>query len=233
MTMERKASVSRILLVDDHDLSVRHALSILETPMHEVRIAFSASEAIDLALSWLPDLLFVDLYLNGLEGIGIIRKIRLGWPATAPLPKIVVLTADRSRLDRAEARRLQIDRVLVKPVSGRQLLGCASESGHGPVKEAGAGDDSAELLQLFREELEDRLPELDHCMARLERDRIPVILHQLIASAAIAGDAGFETALRALDAKCRQGGTSEEIAFCYHAVLQSARRWRSRNRARP
>jgi len=230
--MERKASVSRILLVDDHDLSVRHALTILNTPKHEVRIALSADEAVDLALSWLPDLLFVDLYLDGLEGIAIIRKIRRGWPTATPLPKIVVLTADRSRLDRVEAEQLRIDRVLVKPVSGRQLRDCVFDSGRGPVNENGDRGHSAELRQMFREELEDRLPELDRCMAGLERDRIPHILHQLIASAAIAGDTGFESALRALDGKCRRGGTSEEIAFCYHAVLQSASRWRSEDRSR-
>lgn len=225
--MERIAAVSRVLLVDDHDLSVRHALEILDSPNHEIRFALSAGDAIKLALSWLPDLVFVDLHVDGIDGIEIIRNIRESWPGRVPPPKMVVLTADRSRLDREKARRLRIDRILVKPVSGRQLRNCVTETGYGTISEAGAAGSSTELQRMFRSELDERLPELDRCMTRLEHDRISGILHQLIASAAITRHAGLESALRALDAKCREGGSSEEIAYLYQAVLQSASRWRS------
>lgn len=223
--MERNASASRILLVDDHDLSVRHAQAILDDPKHELHIARSAEEALDLALSWLPDLVFIDLLLDGTEGIEVIEKIRLRWPPTAPQPRVVVLTADRGRLDPVKARNLRIDRILDKPVPGRLLSDCVSGAGKGWVNDAGPDERPAELGRAFRKELKDRLPELDRCIARLEHDRVAGILHQLIASAAITGHAGLESALRALDAQCRVGGGSEEIAFCYQAVLQSAGRW--------
>ncbi len=225
--MERAAFVSRILLVDDHGLSVRHALAVLDDPKHEIRFALSADDAVKVALSWLPDIILVDLNLDGQDGTETIRHIRENWPARVHLPKIFVLTADPSRLDRVESRRLRIDRVLLKPVSGRQLRKCVMDRVHGPVKEADSIGNSAELRQLFRTELDNRLPELDRCMTRLEHGRISGILHQLIASAAITRHAGLESALRALDAKCREGGNSEEIAFLYQAVLQTASRCRS------
>ena len=219
--------------MDDHDLSVRHARAILDDPKHEIRVARSAEEALKLALSWLPDLVLIDLLLDGTEGVEVIEKIRLRWPPTKPQPKVVVLTADRSRLDLAEARKLQIDRILVKPVPGRQLSDCVTGAGIGSVNDSGPDEKPAELGRAFRKELKNRLPELDRCMASLELDRVTGILHQLIASAAITGHAGLESALRALDARYREGGSSEEIAFCYQAVLQSASRWSSRGRGRP
>jgi CheY-like chemotaxis protein len=227
MTPEPDVTIRRILLVDDNELSTRHAAATLENVAGDIRTVRSGRAAIALAADWHPDIIFVDLHLEDIEGLEVVHKIRQDWPATRPQPKMVILTGDSSALDAADPEKLEIDCVLRKPVSGHQLRDCIRMAPIGIEENTPDDRVRAELQALFQKELQRRLPELDHCMARLERERVAQILHQLIASAAITGHQRLESQLRELDVKNRESATAEEIACCYHAVLQSAGYWMS------
>jgi CheY-like chemotaxis protein len=224
MTLKQELGGHRILIVDDHDLSIRHALASLENSSSEIRAAYSAEEALRLVKTWLPDVICMDLHLQDSEGIEVIRKIRQTWPSRQLAPKIIVMSGDNLGLSGQDMAALQIDCLLVKPISGyqlRQLTG-VTRSGYKSIPSNEKCE--PELYGLFLNELSERLPQLDDCFARLELNEIADILHQLIASAAISQELRFESELRILNASCQNGGTHHEIATRYHAVLESARK---------
>jgi CheY-like chemotaxis protein len=168
----------------------------------------------------MPGVICTDLRLPDLDGRELIIRIRQAWPGAGPTPRIIVLTGDDSESTRAELDELGIHRLLVKPVSVRELRQAACEGDSGGDAAAGAGD--PQLMRLFREELEQRLPELDRCISNLDRHSACLILHQLIASSAMNEEHRLTASLRALDEACRQGDTTALLARNYHDFLESA-----------
>jgi len=224
MTPKPVQRTYRILVVDDHDICIRHVMAALETPSSETRAAFTADEAIGLAVDWLPDVICIDMHLQDRAGAEVIREIRQAWPEGRPEPKIIVLSGQQAVISAQDMEQLDVDFSLVKPVSGgqlRQLTGVAEPAvGQTPNSD----DQQRQLYDLFLTELDQRIPQLDRCFSGLELDKMADILHQLIASAAIVREFRFETELRSLNASCRNGGPNRELAFRYHSVLESARR---------
>ena len=214
----------RILVVDDHDICVRHALAALETSTSEIRAAYTASEAIGLGETWLPDVICIDLHLKDSEGIEVIRKIRLTWPDDRPTPKIIVLSGDGAGISPQDMANFDVDCSLVKPVSGRQLRQLTGVDDSSSSHVSNTEEYGTQLYGLFLDELNQRIPRLDQYFARLDLEKITDILHQLIASAAIVREFRFETELRSLSASCRNGDTNQELAARYHTVLESARK---------
>lgn len=228
MTPKPETRRYRILIVDDHDISTRHALAALKSSTSDIRAASSAIEAISLVERWLPDVVCIDLHLQDAEGTELIRQIRRSRPGEGQAPKIIVISGDDSGISPQEMALLDVDCLLVKPVSGRrlrQLIGVDDRQGNGELNDEHS---AGELHGLFLSELNKRIPRLDRRFARLELDKVARILHQLIASAAIARESCFESELRALSATCRNGGSNHELATRYHTVLESARRLLSR-----
>lgn len=223
MTHKPESGEARTLVVDDHAISRRHAVSALSQCQGEVRRAGTASEALELALSWYPHVIYMDLHLPDIDGVAVIRKIRAHWPVDRPEPRIVVLTGDGKATHRKDIASLQVDHVLVKPVTGSQLRQVTGHSDASAIKEPFTNEGWNELQSLFRAELDQKLPELDKSLALLDRGEMIRILHQLIASAAICRETGVESCLRSLDTLCRQGASPVAMGRCYHELLESAR----------
>ena len=222
MTIQPHSTGNRILVVDDHAISGRHSVAVLQQCAGTVKLARNASEALATASSWYPDLICMDIHLPDINGLEVIRRIQLAWPADQRPPRIIILTGDDSGLKQSDLAALNIDALLVKPVSGQQLREAARLQATDRVAAPEPREDKLELLYLFREELERRLPELDQCISDFDRHRAASILHQLIASSAICNECELESALRKLDAACRRDGSTAELARTYYALLDSA-----------
>ncbi|MBT8046982.1 MAG: response regulator [Xanthomonadales bacterium] len=212
----------RILVVDDHDASCRHAVSVLRGSAGSVRLASTAKIALKLAFSWYPQVICMDLQLPDLEGTDTIRLIRTRWPAGIRSPRVIILTGDESGLNQKLLKSLVIDRVLVKPVPGPVLRAAVFSSPGNQIMEPSGTEDLQELKHLFRSELKQRLPELDHCVSGMVRSEVAAILHQLIASAALSSESRLETSLRAMAAVCRQDFCATDLAAAYYTLLESA-----------
>jgi CheY-like chemotaxis protein len=228
LTLKPEYGERRTLVVDDHAISGCHAVAALSRCPGRVRWAKTASEALNMALSWCPHIIFMDLNLPGTNGLDVCSQILAAWPVNSPVPKIIVLTGDESGVARDDLAVLKIDHLLVKPVSGRQLRDVAGLVDVGEINEPRNVTANVELPALFRDELRHRLPELDSSLSMLDRKKVAGILHQLIASAAMSGESRLESTLRALDAACRQDGTPVDIARGYQAFLKSAHEFISR-----
>ena len=215
--------MTRTLVVDDHNISSRFAVAALRQSAGTVKLALNGREALTTALTWYPELICMDIHLPDINGLDVIRQLRLAWPPDRALPRIIILTGDDSGLKPSDLAVLNIDGLLVKPVSGRQLRKAARLHRTICVPEPDPPAHNPDLRKLFREELEQRLPELDQCISNFDCTRATRILHQLIASSAMCKERKLESTLRELDASCRRGDSTADLARIYFSLIESAR----------
>lgn len=109
--MLQRATPVRVLIADDNAdarLLVHTFLSLLG---FQVCTAADGFEAVSRAEQFKPDVVFLDLWMPGLDGVQACLRLREG-PCPRPVP-IFAVTAD---VQRAEELSRCFDRVLTKPV---------------------------------------------------------------------------------------------------------------------
>ncbi|HEY6393196.1 MAG TPA: LytTR family DNA-binding domain-containing protein [Bryobacteraceae bacterium] len=115
--MIARATISA-LLVDDEQLA-REELSYLLKEFADIEVLASAKnglEAIKLIEQLEPDVVFLDVHMPGLDGLGVIQKLR---EKNIPLPHFILATAyDQYAL---EAFRLEALDYLLKPIEKERL----------------------------------------------------------------------------------------------------------------
>lgn len=102
-----------VLVVDDDSLVV-HQLQAMLRGMARLRMASSGSQALRLCDEVPPDLILLDLNMQGLDGIQALRQLR-GRPDTALLP-VIFITAEQDAARHAQALDLGADDWLTKPL---------------------------------------------------------------------------------------------------------------------
>ncbi|UOQ50175.1 response regulator transcription factor [Gracilibacillus caseinilyticus] len=81
----------RVLFVDDHEM-VRIGVSAYLTTQEDIDViaeAENGQDAVDLALSLRPDVILMDLVMDGMDGIEATRRIITEWPEA----KILIVTS--------------------------------------------------------------------------------------------------------------------------------------------
>ena len=115
---QRVTGTISTLVVDDEQLA-RDELSFLLKDFPEIEVIETASnglEAVKLIEQVEPDLVFLDVQMPGLDGLGVIRKLR---EKTDQLPHFVLTTAfDQYAV---EAFRLEALDYLLKPIEKERL----------------------------------------------------------------------------------------------------------------
>jgi DNA-binding response OmpR family regulator len=110
------ADPPRVLVIDDDPTLAEVVERYLEREGFTVEVRADGEQGLDRALSWLPDLVVLDLMLPGLDGLEVCRRLR----DVAPIP-VVMLTARASEDDRVAGLELGADDYLPKPFSPREL----------------------------------------------------------------------------------------------------------------
>ena len=107
-----------LVLVTEDDAPVRNLIvTTLKTHDYKYLTAKNGAEAIMMASSHNPDVLFLDLGLPDLDGVEVIRQIR-SW---SNMP-IIVISARSDDRDKIEALDAGADDYLTKPFSVEELL---------------------------------------------------------------------------------------------------------------
>ncbi len=107
-----------VVLVIEDDAPVRNLIvTTLRTHGYKFLTAKNAAEAVMMASSHNPDVLFLDLGLPDLDGIDVIRQVR-SW---SNMP-IIVISARSDDSDKIEALDAGADDYLTKPFSVEELL---------------------------------------------------------------------------------------------------------------
>ena len=107
-----------VVLVIEDDAPVRNLIvTTLKTHEYKYLAAKNGSEAILMASSHNPDVIFLDLGLPDMDGIDVIRQVR-SWSNTP----IIVISARSDDADKIEALDAGADDYLTKPFSVEELL---------------------------------------------------------------------------------------------------------------
>jgi two-component system LytT family response regulator/two-component system response regulator LytT len=118
MSGRAAASTLTTLLIDDEQLACDE-LAYLLRDFPEIEVAGTASngiQAVALIEDFEPDLVFLDVQMPGLDGLGVIRQLR---EKEVPLPHFILVTAYEQYA--VEAFRLEAMDYLLKPVDKDRL----------------------------------------------------------------------------------------------------------------
>ncbi len=116
MAQNETASSARILVVDDDECIRILFRMLLEGDGHDVRIAGSAAEAIDLLHGNSFDLLVTDLDMPEIHGCTLIRYVRRFWPT---LPILICSASTYEELPRDIPSA--VNGFLTKPMTGGEF----------------------------------------------------------------------------------------------------------------
>lgn len=109
----------RILLVEDNAATIDVMRQELEFLGYEVTVAENGVEAVEMAISQLPDLIVMDIRMPKMDGLQAASKIRKN-PKTHPIP-ILAATAKALPGDREKCLASGCDDYIAKPFTHREL----------------------------------------------------------------------------------------------------------------
>jgi PAS domain S-box-containing protein len=121
----RSAVRRRVLVVDDNRDSAESLAIFLQLGGHEVRTAFDGIDALELAETFHPDVLLLDLGLPKLNGYEVCRRIREQEWAKRIL--IIAQTGWGQEDDKRRTREAGFDEHLVKPVDPTHVAKLVAE----------------------------------------------------------------------------------------------------------
>jgi two-component system response regulator MprA len=115
--LESDAHTGRVLVVEDDQEIAEVLRRTLRQEGHEVRSAGDGEEALSAASEFMPDLVILDLGLPKLDGVEVLRRLRVD----GDVP-VLILTARSQLDDRVEGLDTGADDYLVKPFERQELL---------------------------------------------------------------------------------------------------------------
>lgn len=116
----RKAAIPRrVLIVEDNPDTVRTTVALLRDMGHHVDYAMHGYSAIDVAVRFRPDFVFLDLGLPGINGFEVCSRMKKQ-PGLERV-RVIAITGYGQDEYRIRAKAAGCEMVLLKPVSPRVL----------------------------------------------------------------------------------------------------------------
>jgi CheY-like chemotaxis protein len=109
----------RVLVVDDNVDSADSIASLLESSGHDVKVAYSAEKALEMAAEYQPEIMLLDIGLPEMDGYEVAKRLRQN-PQLKDL-RLIALTGYGQDSDRQRSRETGFDAHVVKPVDWRDL----------------------------------------------------------------------------------------------------------------
>jgi CheY-like chemotaxis protein len=104
----------RILLADDNQDALDSLAALLQCDGHEVHTAADGLEAFELAASWRPEVMLLDIGMPKLDGYEVARRVRAQpWGSDTVL---IALTGWGQDEDRRRSQEVGFNSHLVKPL---------------------------------------------------------------------------------------------------------------------
>jgi DNA-binding response OmpR family regulator len=110
--------VTRILVVEDERNLALGLRANLEVEGYEVSVASTGEAALEIASSYAPDLIVLDLMLPGIDGYDVLAQLR----ARGVEAPVLILSARAEEIDKVRGFRLGADDYVTKPFGVMELL---------------------------------------------------------------------------------------------------------------
>jgi CheY-like chemotaxis protein/uncharacterized protein YbcI len=117
--MAMRENALRVLVVDDHRDSADALGLLVEELGNEVHVTYGGTQAFDVANTFRPDLMLVDLVMPEMDGCGLVVHLRQ-IPAFTQT-RIVAITGQKDAEHKSSAMKAGFDAVLFKPVTRTEL----------------------------------------------------------------------------------------------------------------
>ncbi|HEY1456846.1 MAG TPA: response regulator [Candidatus Dormibacteraeota bacterium] len=112
--------VSVLLVEDDPSVAQMYKLK-LELDGYHVELASDGEMALQLARSTMPDIIFLDIRLPKLDGIGVLEALRAD-PATEALPVVILSNFNEQELVERGARLGALDHLIKSQTTPAKLV---------------------------------------------------------------------------------------------------------------
>ena len=114
------SSRAKVLIADDNPPGAELLEAYLADQPYETKVAFNGDEALEIAKTWKPDLVLLDVMMPRISGFEVCAKLRED-PTTREIGVIMVTALDQpGDIDRAV--QSGTDDLLTKPVSKADLM---------------------------------------------------------------------------------------------------------------
>lgn len=112
--------MERILVVDDDPANLSMVRRILRSYPYELSFASNGEDALQITRSFAPDLIILDIMMEGINGYDVCRLIKNN-PETSQI-MILLLSGKSSISDRLEGYRVKADDFMAKPFDHEELV---------------------------------------------------------------------------------------------------------------
>jgi twitching motility two-component system response regulator PilH len=112
-------AINKILVVDDVATDRMHLREILTDSGYQVITAASGVEALKLAASDSPDLIFLDIVMDDMDGYQACRKLTSG-EKTKHIP-VIMVSANKQKVDRLWAQKQGARGYVTKPYTSDDI----------------------------------------------------------------------------------------------------------------
>jgi CheY-like chemotaxis protein len=109
----------RVLMVEDDRDTVETFALLLTAQGHDVRYAFDGPTGLEMARTWAPDAVLLDIGLPGMNGYELARRLHAESGDRRPF--LIAITAYGDDQSRLSSEKVGIDLHLVKPVEIEDL----------------------------------------------------------------------------------------------------------------
>ncbi len=110
----RAAGPVRVLVVDDDEENCRGTARVLLGRGHAIRTAHTGREAIEQFNAFTPDLVLLDVFMDDMDGVEVVRRIRKTEGIKEPF--IAAVSAHGELIQRRRCAAAGFDHYLVKPL---------------------------------------------------------------------------------------------------------------------
>ena len=112
-------AINKVLVVDDAKTDRTNLENILRESGYQVATATSGREALESVSSNPPDLIFMDVVMEDMDGYQACRKLTTG-DATKHIP-VVIVSANKQKVDRLWAQKQGARAYVTKPYTAEEI----------------------------------------------------------------------------------------------------------------
>lgn len=113
--------MAKILLIEDDSDQILMYQTKFELEGHEFLAAENGPEGLKMAAGQKPDLVLIDLLMEGMDGIGVLENLKKN-PETKDIPAVIVTNLDKQEMAKKALTLGALDFIVKSKVPLREMM---------------------------------------------------------------------------------------------------------------